>query len=383
MPESAGRSYYVDGRRGTDRGPGTEARPWRSINYALKRVPRSGSVVLVRAGTYVGMVEYHRRGDSRKPVTLRAYPGERVLLTAPPNSNTHAVWVGGASAFRLRGFEITSPTSNIGVMVENSEDIEIVGCDVHHTGRSGVLVTGTGSKQPAGNRNIQIWNSRFHDNGGNAQLENAGNRIGGHSVYWGGIGSNTDGIDHTTYGGVIANNLFYDQPYGYQLQIGSEASGLVVTNNTFVSATHPSPGGSAIVLYSETQSAQYVTRNVLIVNNIIAYAANRGVFGSGGGGLMATNVVHNNLAYGNAKGNFLAYFGSVDNVLFQLKENLTGRKPLFVAPTLRDFRLQSRSPAIGKASPEYAPPVDFAGHPRIGAPDLGALERVPAQGPAP
>ena len=174
----------------------------------------------------------------------------------------------------------------------------------------------------------------------------------------------------------MANNLFYNQPYGFQLQIGSEASGLIVTNNTFYRATYPAPGGRSIILYTETQSSAYVTRNVLIVNNLITYAGNRGVYGSGGGGLMSTNVVRNNLAYGNAQGDFLTYYGSTSNVLFQLGTNVTGLMPLFVSARLLDFRLQSGSPAIGKADPAYAPRTDYTGNDRTDPPDLGAYERL-------
>jgi hypothetical protein len=195
-------------------------------------------------------------------------------------------------------------------------------------------------------------------------------------VYYGGVVSDSDGIDHTTYGGVIANNIFHDQPNGYQLQIGSSADGLIVTNNTFYRATQSAPAGGGIVLYTETKTPAYVTRNVLIVNNLITYAANKGVYGSGGGGLMATNVVRNNLAYGNAKGDFLSYYGDGSNVLFQLGTNITGKPPLYVSPRRLDFRLQRRSPAIGAADVQYATPTDFLGNLRDDAPDIGAFERV-------
>jgi len=320
------------------------------------------------------MVRYMRRGDAGNPITLSAYPGERVIIEAPPNSIGHAIWIYGGSGLRVRGLEITGSTGNIGVQVENGRDVEIVGCEIHHTGRSGVLVAGTGSSAPTGSSNVQIWNNRFHDNGGNPNVGSGAAGLGGHSIYWGGVSSNTDGLDHTTYGGVIANNLFYNQPYGFQLQIGSEANGLIVTNNTFYRATHPSPGGSAVVLYTETQSPQYVTRNVLIVNNLITHAGNRGVYGSGGGGLMSTNVVRNNLAFGNTNGDFLSYYGSTSNALFTLGANFTGQSPLFTNASGLDFRLQPGSPAIGKADPAYAPKTDFAGRGRSGAPDLGAHE---------
>jgi hypothetical protein len=378
MPESKGKSFYVDGAKGTDAGPGTISRPWRTINYALRHVPLSGSTVLVRGGVYAGMVRFQRRGDPRNPVTLRPYPGEHVLLTAsPPRSQTHAVVIYKASGFRVRGFEITAPQAHSGVMIESSDDIEITQCEVHHTGHSGILVAGTGSSPPTGNRNIQIWSNRFHDNGGDWISENAFWRIGDHSVYWGAVSSNNDGIDHTTYGGVIANNVFFNQPYGFQLQIGPQVSGLIVTNNTFYRATQAPPAGGAIVLYTESRTPAFVTRDVLVVNNMITYAANVGAYGSGGGGLMATNVVRDNLAFGNGKGDFLSFYGNPTNVLFQLGTNLTGRMPLFVSPRQLDFRLQPKSPAVGRADPAYATPIDFAGNRRDDKPDLGAFERAP------
>ena len=377
MPQSTGKAYYVNGSGGVDAGPGTIGRPWRTISYALRRVPLSGSVIFVRGGTYGDMIRFERRADPRNPVTLRPYPGEHALLTAPSKSIFHALWIRGASGLRVRGFEITAPTANTGIKIENSQSIEIVGCDIHRTGHSGLLIAGTGDSPPTGNRNIQIWNNRFHDNGGDWISENPFWRIGDHSLYWGAVSSNTDGIDHTTYGGVIANNLFYNQPYGFQLQIGSQASGLIVTNNTFYRATQAQPAGGAIVLYTESATAAYVTRNVLVVNNAITRAANKGVYGSGGGGLMATNVVRNNLAYGNANGDFLGYYGSPDDVLFALGPNITGRKPLFGSPRELNFRPQKRSPAIGQAELAYAPTTDFQGNRRDDRPDIGAFEWAP------
>ena len=376
MPESNGRSFYVDGRRGVDAGPGALRRPWRTISYALKRVPLLGSRVIVRGGVYGDTVRFERRGDRRNPITLEPYQGEHVLLTAPSKTNLHAVWIWRAKGLRVRGFEITAPTANTGIKIESSESIEIVDCEIHRTGHSGLLVAGSGGAPTTGNSDIQIWNNRFHDNGGDWISQDSFWRIGDHSLYWGAVSSNTDGIDHSTYGGVIANNLFYNQPYGFQLQVGSQANGLIVTNNTFYRASQGNPAGGSIVLYTESRTPALVTRGVLVVNNLITHAANRGVYGSGGGGLMSTNMVRNNLAYGNAKGDFLAYYGAVDRVLFTLGQNFTGRRPLFVAPRDLDFSLRVRSPAIGKSDPAYTPAKDFYGQRRDRQPDIGAIERV-------
>lgn len=367
LGESRGGQYFVDGTRGSDANPGTSTAPWRTINKALAAVPLSGSVINVRAGTYVGMHQFVKRyADPANPVTLQAMPGEHVVLTTPANAQLHAFKVADAGGLRIRGFEITAPTALDGIKVENGKDVEIEGNVIHATGRQGVTVAGSGTTAPTFSKNVQVWNNRFYDNGSSNQFD--------HSIYWGAVGSNSDGIDHSAYGGVIANNVFHDQPNGFQLQVGSQASGLIVTNNTFYRAAGAYPVGTAIGLYTESQTAAYVTRNVTIVNNLITHASYKGVYGSGGGGLMSTNVVRNNMAYGNGGGDFLSYYGSTSRVLFTLEANFSGKSPLFVNPGNRDFRLQAGSPAIDKADPAYAPAIDAAGKARRGAADLGAFE---------
>jgi hypothetical protein len=374
LPQSDGRSYYVDGNRGRDTWGGTKARPWRTINHALRTVPLRGSRILVRGGTYEGEIRFVQRVASpSNPITLEAYPGERVTLSAPPKSQLNAVVVLHAGGIRIQGFDVTGPTGSNGFRIDDSRDVEIVGCNVHNTGHMGVLVVGTGSTSPTGNDNIQLWNNRFHDNGGGWIDTDPYWIRGDHSVYWGAVSSNDDGVDHTAYGGVIANNLFYNQPYGRALQIGSEVSGLIVTNNTFYRAYQPNPfAGTAIQFYGE--GSRYDTRDTVVINNLITYSAHYGVFGSGGAAVMRSNVVRNNLAFGNPNGDFRTTYGG-DTELFSLgPNNIIGLPPLFVAPYKLDFRLQPSSPAIDRADPAYAPTTDFNGRPRVGPPDLGAFE---------
>lgn len=376
LPASTGAEYYVDGARGNDRNPGSLRRPWRTINHALMVVPTSGSKVFVRGGIYVGTVRYAREGDPANPITLRPVKGEQVVLTTGADQRlVNAVTITGGG-FRLSGFEITAPTAAAGVRIDNSHDIEIVGCEVHHTGHGGLAVFGIGTKQPTVNRNIQVWNSRFHDNGGYWAKDDPYWLRGDHSIYWGGVSADDDGIDRSAYGGVIANNLFHDQPVGRALQIGSQVNGLIVTNNTFYRAYQPHPwAGTAIEFYGE--GTQFDTQRVVVVNNIIANNAHYGVSGSGGNGLMATNLVRNNLAWGNPDGDFNPVYDSPDKVVFRLGPNLTGRPPLFLLPRALDFRLQKTSPAIDRADSSYAPRFDRLGRQRRGPADLGAYEWVP------
>jgi hypothetical protein len=371
MPESTGTEYYVDGGNGSDLNPGTRTAPWRSINKALASVPLNGSIINVRAGTYVGQVAYNgRNADPSNPITLRAYPGEHVLLTAPPTSLFNAVWVYNGGGIRIRGFEITGPTSNNGIRVENAHDVEVTNCDIHDNGHMGVQVVGTGT---GGNRNIQLWSSRLHRNGGAWIALDPYWVRGDHGVYWGAVSSNYDGVDHTSYGGVVADNVFYDQPYGRELQIGSEVSGLIVTNNTFYDAFQPDDrAGTGIAFYGE--GTAYDPRYVVVVNNIVGHNAHTGVSGSGGyDPVMRTNVVRNNLAWDNPDGDFDNTYDSATQILFTLGTNFTGANPLLVDPSHGNMQLGAGSPAIGRADPAYAPPIDFYGKPRLSTPDLGAV----------
>ena len=47
---------------------------------------------------------------------------------------------------------------------------------------------------------------------------------------------------------------------------------------------------------------------------------------------------------------------------------------MFVDPANGNFRLIEGSPAIDAGSPDLAPSTDYEGNPRLGAPDIGAIE---------
>jgi hypothetical protein len=375
MPPSHGRVFYVDGTKGRDSNRGTLRRPWRTIQHALDRVPRNGGSIIVRAGTYAGMIVWRKQnGNAANPVTLRAYGGERVTLTGVEGREAPAIWMYDAGGIRIRGFDIASRWGD-GIRIEDSHDVEIIGCDIHNSGQMGILVVGTGSTQPTGNRNIQLWRNRFHDNGGAYISQNPYWIRGNHAVYWGAVSSNTDGIDHSTVGGVIANNLFVNQPYGRQLQLGSQVDGTIVTNNTFYGASQSDPfAGDGVVFYGEDN--QFATRNVLFVNNIVADNAHNGIDGSGVTEQMRTNVVANNLVWGNPDGDFRNLYAG--HPIYTLGAgNIVGKDPLFVDPGAGDFDLRQGSGARGRSIPEYTPTTDFTGRQRKERPDLGALEILP------
>ncbi len=74
-----GDGYFVDPAHGKDDAPGTEKAPWRTINRAFKQL-KAGDTLYLRGGVYREQVYCAIAGKPGAPITIRAYPGERVIL---------------------------------------------------------------------------------------------------------------------------------------------------------------------------------------------------------------------------------------------------------------------------------------------------------------
>jgi len=365
---SRGKQYFVDGQSGTDSNRGTLKAPWRTIARAWS-VATAGSIVNVRAGSYSGQVNLiNKAANAANPITVRAYPGDHVTLTGPTAPGYPAVYIWRSTGVRLQGFEITNRTGD-GVKVDSSWDIAVSNNDIHNVGQQGIIVGGSNAA-PTYSKNVQIWDNRIHDNGGWWENNDPYALSGTHGIYYGNTVSNSDGIRHGAVGGLIANNLFYNQPNGFHIQVGSQDDGLIITNNTFDHATaQEESAGNAIQLYGEDN--QFATKNVVVVNNVIANSAHRGLYGSGP--TLEGNIALNNLAFDNPLGDFVPTTGS--SVLFTLGPgNVTGQDPLFSDPKAGNYRPAAGSPLIDRANPEFAPTRDASGRSRSGRPDIGAFE---------
>lgn len=78
-PLGKGPGFFVDAAKGKDDAAGTEQAPWRTINHALKQLS-AGDTLYLRGGTYREQVYCAVAGKPDAPITIRAYPGERVIL---------------------------------------------------------------------------------------------------------------------------------------------------------------------------------------------------------------------------------------------------------------------------------------------------------------
>lgn len=74
-----GPCYFVDGKRGDDKGAGTEEAPWRTLAHGLTRL-QAGDTLCLRGGTYYETVVVKVQGTAKEPITIRSYPGELAVV---------------------------------------------------------------------------------------------------------------------------------------------------------------------------------------------------------------------------------------------------------------------------------------------------------------
>jgi hypothetical protein len=344
---SRGKVYYVS-PRGSDSNRGTARRPWRRIQHALGRL-RPGQRVLVRAGVYEENLVMTRAGTPAKPITIAAYPRERPVLRPSPSSPSYPIELDtGAAYVRVSGFLIEnavgSSTTNVYV-AGRAHHIEISRNEIRGSQQHGIFTDPTTS-------DVQMLRNSIHDNG------KVTDRKQDHGIY-------VEGRRQ-----LIANNLIFDQPHGWGIQVYPNSTNVIVTANTIVGN---SLGG--IVVGGNGKTAANATT---IVNNVVAFNAREGIRGyypSAGGPAGSGNRAFNNIAFANPHGNFVN--DRAPSTVLDFSEDNAAVNPRFVNRAAHDYRLGSRSPALDRAFADFSPRADYSGRlrPQGKAADLGALER--------
>jgi len=333
---STGKTFYVS-PDGSDANPGTLPRPWRTIQKALNTL-KPGQRALVRAGTYKEGLAMRRSGTAAKPITVAAYPGERPVVDAPSGTgDTYAIQIKG-SYFRLRGFVLqgASGGSSTNVYADfGSHHLEIRENEIRGSADQGFYSEPDTSS-------VQLIGNLIHDNGsGEARHQS-------HGIYMQGTGH------------LVANNVVYNHPYGFGIQVYPSNRDTIVVGNTVVAS-----GYSGIVIGGDQG-----VRGITIRNNIFALNRQWGIAHDMDN--PADSRADHNVLFANRYGPIQPGFSGTD---FS-GGNIVG-DPRFVKPAAGNFRLGPGSPAIDRALPEYSKPVDYDGRrrPQGRAPDIGAFER--------
>lgn len=156
---AAAGSYFVSAA-GSDRNPGTEKKPWATIQKAAESAA-PGSTVYIKAGTYYERVHIKVSGASAKePVIFQNFENDRVIIDGSRSSASEQedlIHISNKSFVKIIGLEITGNTSGekdslitgIGIWGKG-EGIEIRDCKIHH-------IWYTGSSDEAGAQAIAVY----------------------------------------------------------------------------------------------------------------------------------------------------------------------------------------------------------------------------------
>jgi hypothetical protein len=167
----------------------------------------------------------------------------------------------------------------------------------------------------------------------------------------------------------LQNSIFYpDICSGWPVQpwpLWESISGMKVINNTFYGYC---PGNTSHIKLS---NSSHSLEDITIENNIFHSPRNYAI--TYNDGLSNFAVIKNNISYGAP----LIATAAYSNPKYTISGNTTA-DPKFVDLALRNFHLQSTSPAINKGLSTNAPSIDYEGNtrPQGSGFDIGAYEYV-------
>ncbi len=346
----ARRNLYV-APGGADSNPGTAAAPFRSIGRA-GRAASPGTKVFVAPGTYSGSFRTSMNGEPGARISYISSVKWGARIVPPKNASNKAAWDNRGSHVDIVGFEIDGRKHQggtrwtHGIYSAGSHD-SIRNNHVHHIAqdagcaRSGGAAIGVDSYYHGVQADVIA--NLVHDIGP------AGCRF-------------VQGI-YVSTSGRIKNNVIYRVAEG-GIHLWHDARDVIITNNTVTTSNTGIIVGGGNFYYSKGPN-DYTS----VYSNIV-YDNKMGISEQGKTGL--NNRYRNNLVYQNSSYNWrlkngLQHSGTVSSA------------PLFIGdarsvqPRLRP---SASSPAIGRASADYAESTDFEGRPRNARAgyDIGAYQ---------
>lgn len=138
-----GNVYYV-AKNGSDGNPGTEGRPWQTIQKAAASL-HPGDTVYIRGGTYSEQVIFSKSGTPGNFIKFTAYPGELVVIDGSgidwgydwealvALSGQSYIWLSGLKVVNSRWFGIGDWPDG-----EGCNNIVLENCSTYNTRSSGI-----------------------------------------------------------------------------------------------------------------------------------------------------------------------------------------------------------------------------------------------------
>ena len=256
-PSAAVAATYHVSTTGSDAAGGSASAPWRTIKKSMEAL-EPGDTLLVRGGTYTERVTGVdiRQGTPSAPITVRAHPGERPVLSGLLSLYSPSHWT-------LDGLDVAWDPENADHGSHMVRLIDGTGWRITNSVLSGAraysaLLIGGSARDWRLDHNV--IRDTYHSNDLNQD----------HLVY----------INTPVGGGVVERNLFRGSPNGRGIKIGppsggtSAIGGVTVRYNTFSDNTGPSN-----VQLSYGASDNRIYRNIMVragssYANVTAYNLN-------------------------------------------------------------------------------------------------------------
>ncbi len=418
--EQIHRVYYV-APTGSDNNPGTEDKPWRTIQKAAETL-LPGDTVYIKAGVYRERVVPKNSGEPDKYIVYASYPGDTAVIDGEGLNlpEEHGLFeVLDKNYIVISGLKIMNagPNENVGILVENSSHIIIQKNYIYNTTSSGIgvwnskdiiidgneieLACNDGEQEcitVAGTENFEVKNNHVHDggpgtNGGEGIDVKDGSSNG--KVYnncvhhLNRLGIYVDAWDKHTYNIEVFQNRVYNCD-GDGFALASEAGGLLENIKIYNNIAYDNQY-CGIAITANGDAFQHPMKNIKVINNTLYQNGTN----NWGGGIYVENpdveniIIRNNICSKNLSFQMAVESSledmSVDHNLIDgyrdYEDEIRGKDyvegdPMFADPFLRDFHLKKGSPAIDKGSSQDAPSDDFEGNPRPQGKgyDIGAFE---------
>jgi len=410
--------YYV-ATDGDDGWPGTQAQPWATLQYAVDTIA-PGDTILVRAGTHDGCHIYNS-GQSGSPCTLKAYPGEGVVVQPGPSciygspiEVEYDYYGEPARYWVIEGLEATGGVK-YGIDLRNTEYITVRNCYVHHNGDVGIDFNN--SHYATIEYNEVAYNLDMHgiynsDNGDYATIR--GNLLHHNAVC--GLHMNGGEFfgDEVCRYALIEDNVIWDnaQVVNAPAVNFDGASDNVMRNNLIYGyhqngislfAINGAEGSSRNKIYNNTFAMAYGSRwcvNIfksrgstpdpadnVVMNNIMCHEGSD-EYHWGGINIYGTAALAAS-DYNTAADRFRVNKTSMtfaewqQNYGYDPNSFLASASELFVNPATNDYHLKAGSPAIdaGTTLAEVTDDMEGTARPQGDAYDIGCYEA--ASGPVP
>jgi hypothetical protein len=257
---------------GNDRGSGSSKNPWATLQRAASDA-KSGMIVHVLAGRYVGPVHTRISGAPSRPI--RFVSEEKWKAQIVESSSAEAVWENDGDYIEINGFDV-SGTPCVGIL-NNGSHVRILNNHVHDVART----AGCGKNGGAG-----IDNASFKA-GANEIVGNWVNGIGDPAT----SSLTIHGIYHSNAGGSIRDNVAACNA-GWGIHLWHAATAVEIANNV---VTQNRYGG--IVVGAGDAPGGVINDGTHVDTNLVV--SNRyGIFEFGATG--PNNRFQNNWIYGNS-----------------------------------------------------------------------------------